>query len=714
MKVKRYIFFKYALFALLIFLLFKCTLNGSSTHFALAFMWALVWCNQNIYILTPLLVAMAIGAMLPFYTVAAFAGAALILCFAFYTHTRLKKRLNFFTLNVYLLASQLPFFLLVSSDTSLVAKLCISIALTQIFFNAVVNFLQPLLIRRVMKKFGTDELISLAVLLAMLASGLSQINIVNINIGALAIYFCILFATFAFKNFAGVTTACIFGIGYLIAGDGSQMLTMFVCFSLVAYSFCKVGKIYTLSACIMLSACLVFFFKIVDGNPYINTSIPTLACILFLLVPTSYLKTVQDVFVPQAKSAQQQLAFYSKTAIQKRLASASDCFMAIERVFKKNVKQTVNVDEAKKVLKAELVSGVCQGCQKFRFCHNAPDVPATLEKVINNSLIRGKATILDIPPALTAKCGNIGEIISSSNELAVKYLKFNALQKNKSVGTEIVCEQMKELSRAVMALSGSMTTKQIFNINLAAQIETALVFANLPITQVICEENADGTLVITTSFKKGVYIDERRLEALVSKTAKHKYAIVQTSDLASDIAEACYVFEACPPYDVVFGLACAPKTGSKISGDTHSFIKMRGGKILLALCDGMGSGASANKISEEAIELTETFYRAGFDSSFILESVNKLLSLGGGEEFVAMDICVLDLFSSGAKFFKLASPESLLAGEKGVDIIEGGALPIGVGGDIDAKIEGRVITAGDMLVLVTDGVRDAFENLNEL
>lgn len=62
-------------------------------------------------------------------------------------------------------------------------------------------------------------------------------------------------------------------------------------------------------------------------------------------------------------------------------------------------------------------------------------------------------------------------------------------------------------------------------------------------------------------------------------------------------------------------------------------MKTDNGKCIVALCDGMGSGSNAEKMSETAIGLVENFYRAGFDSDTILSCVNHLLVGCGNEVF---------------------------------------------------------------------------------
>ena len=160
---------------------------------------------------------------------------------------------------------------------------------------------------------------------------------------------------------------------------------------------------------------------------------------------------------------------------------------------------------------------------------------------------------------------------------------------------------------------------------------------------------------------------------------------------------------------MVFGVASCPKTAGAKSGDTHSFIKLDSSRFMLALCDGMGSGEKAEKISETAIGLVENFFRAGFDGSAALASVNKFLSLNSDEGFSALDIAVVDLDSAKADIIKLSTPATYIKKKDVVRKVDGGGLPLGAVDSVSPSVTTVDLASGDMLVMASDGVADCFE-----
>jgi len=167
-------------------------------------------------------------------------------------------------------------------------------------------------------------------------------------------------------------------------------------------------------------------------------------------------------------------------------------------------------------------------------------------------------------------------------------------------------------------------------------------------------------------------------------------------------------------YDAVFGIAKVKKDGSNISGDTHSVVRISDKKFLVALSDGMGSGEHAENVSSTALSLIESFYKAGLNSTLILNTVNKLLTINTEDSFTALDVSVIDLTDCSADFIKYGSPYGFIVSDNGIRIIEGNSLPLGIVDELKPSVCNAFLNDGDMVVLVTDGVSDAFSSSGEV
>ena len=88
----------------------------------------------------------------------------------------------------------------------------------------------------------------------------------------------------------------------------------------------------------------------------------------------------------------------------------------------------------------------------------------------------------------------------------------------------------------------------------------------------------------------------------------------------------------------------------------------------------------------------------------------SMLSATGGEKFATVDLCLVDLWSGEAAMNKLGACASLLAQGQKIQWIEGAALPLGIIEHVVPMEHRFSLGEGDLLLLMSDGIMDAFEN----
>ena len=136
--------------------------------------------------------------------------------------------------------------------------------------------------------------------------------------------------------------------------------------------------------------------------------------------------------------------------------------------------------------------------------------------------------------------------------------------------------------------------------------------------------------------------------------------------------------------------------------------------MLVALSDGMGSGVDAENVSSTSLSLIESFYKAGLSSPLILNTVNQLLSINTEDTFTALDMSIIDLKTCTADFIKYGAPYGFIVGDEGVRIVEGNSLPLGILNELKPSVCSASLCDGDVVLLVTDGISDAFGSSGEI
>ena len=94
--------------------------------------------------------------------------------------------------------------------------------------------------------------------------------------------------------------------------------------------------------------------------------------------------------------------------------------------------------------------------------------------------------------------------------------------------------------------------------------------------------------------------------------------------------------------------------------------------------------------------------------------MNKVLCFNGEDNFTALDVGVIDLFSGSADFIKIGSPYSFIITKDSVKIVEGSSLPLGILDELHPTVCKTNLSSGDVVVLVSDGISDAFGSSSEL
>ncbi len=154
------------------------------------------------------------------------------------------------------------------------------------------------------------------------------------------------------------------------------------------------------------------------------------------------------------------------------------------------------------------------------------------------------------------------------------------------------------------------------------------------------------------------------------------------------------------------GVGTFIKTGNGISGDNFCTVPLSPTKSALIVCDGMGVGEEAARMSSAALTILEQLLSTGFEPEGAVKALNSILVLRSPEEsFVTIDMAVLNLESDSVRFIKIGAAPTYVIGKDKVEIIKTSSLPAGILNDIDIPVMDSVFK-NQTLVIVTDGVLD--------
>lgn len=161
-------------------------------------------------------------------------------------------------------------------------------------------------------------------------------------------------------------------------------------------------------------------------------------------------------------------------------------------------------------------------------------------------------------------------------------------------------------------------------------------------------------------------------------------------------------------YSMQIGMAKSNKDGENVSGDSSIQVKLKDGKYLIALSDGMGSGPNARKSSQIAVKMLGRLLSNGFDKETSIELINNtILSNTENETYATLDTMILDLYAGNSEYIKNGAAPTFIKNKKNVDIIKSIALPTGILNNVDLVVYDRDLEDNDIIVMCTDGIIDS-------
>ena len=126
----------------------------------------------------------------------------------------------------------------------------------------------------------------------------------------------------------------------------------------------------------------------------------------------------------------------------------------------------------------------------------------------------------------------------------------------------------------------------------------------------------------------------------------------------------------------------------------------------------MGSGKDAYIKSNNTITLLKKLLKSGVSPDKAIESVNASMEMLKEEiGFSTIDLCSISLESGVAKFYKCGAYGGYILRNKKLIKINGGGYPAGLTEKITFSYSGASLEDGDFIVIMSDGVAGACEQI---
>jgi stage II sporulation protein E len=708
-KIRLQIFLKYLTYFLIMLTLARANID-SLRPFAWGLYVALVFFGQNALIVSLLYFGASAIIEPTINSLISAVCIVLVMLIASIIHLKAKKPMTLPLLFLYAFLGQGGYLYVCFSVGYNALNAVLNLMFGMVFLYACVTVCHSVIVRGLKYRLNKNDLACLAFFIVALFNGLASFDFVSDAV--VRAVFCLTMLIIVYS--VGAAPACGYavfcGLGVTLATKDITYAASFVTCALTAGLFTEISKIMTAVAPIFTDIVFGLYFNSYFNYGFVSVLALAAGGVCFFFLPNSALARIRELFVgANTTLAARNIVNRGREQLYKRLKNLSRIFSDMDRIFRTSVRGNIPLDKTIDVMADEIPLRLCSSCPNYPRCYEyKEDIIMSFKDMLAPALKKGRATIIDMPTYLTSRCEKVNALLNLVNDMIENYKKDNLVIENLDISRVLVAEQLGGISKMMLSVAEETRQGVLFDLNKERALLEELTYNDIICQEAILSQEKLGCMSAELVLMSGSY-DPESVTRIASKVLNKKMGIISEEN-ASDSNWNIITLKTAPPYDVIFGAACAPKAGNAISGDRHSFEKISDDKFLMALCDGMGAGQSAERLSNTALALIENFYKAGFDNMTILSSVNKFLAYTDDESFSALDICIINLRECACDMIKLGAPYGILKNGPDSEIIEGASLPMGILEESKPTVFRKLLKANDMIILSTDGVTDVFKD----
>ncbi|KUP04586.1 stage II sporulation protein E [Bacillus coahuilensis p1.1.43] len=581
--------------------------------------------------------------------------------------------------------------------------------LTLIFMQSI-----PLLsIKKTKKSLKTEEVVSLVILLSSVLTGTIGWSMYDLSVEhILSRYLVILFAFVAGAT-VGSTVGVVTGLIFSLANVTSLYQLSLLAFAGLLGGLMKEGKKLGVASGLMIATLLMAMYGDSSGNILPTLIESGVAALLLFLTPTFLTQNLAKHIPGTAENYQEQHQYLSKIrdVTSSRVAQFGTVFQALAKSFDQLEHGKDELEEEREIdfLLSNVTEKTCQTCFKKEHCwvRNFDETYNVMKDVIHEYENGPVPLTPKLHKDLKAKCSRSQQVLQAISKELTFYQANIKLKQQVKESRKLVSEQLKGVSEVMNDFAQEIQKEQENHYALEEEILHNFSTFGVDVERVeiysLDKGNVDIEVTIPYTDQHGM--GEKLVAPMLSEILGETIIISKIEKTEFATGPTRYIFGSAQNFKITTGVANAAKDGGLISGDSYSMIELGAGKYAVAISDGMGNGERAHSESNETLRLLQQILQSGIKEKVAIKSVNSILSLRTTDEiFSTLDLAIIDLHDASSRFLKVgSSPSFIKRGSKMVKV-ESGNLPMGIFYEFDVEIVSEQLKAGDILVMMSDGI----------
>lgn len=692
-------------YVIAIILMILCQLASAVSGYrgyALPLLAALIYCRFNIGIVSACYLAICLIADHSLFGIFYAVAPVVIFLIAKWLHYLFAKPMRLGAVVLYSALSVLP---LVFLDFNVTVRIEF---IVYIISQVVVSLLFCIIcyavcVRGIGRRLSVDEKVAGFAFIAIVGSGAYALNIYGFNFYYLILGLALVYL---YRNFSlpqGIVIICALALGGGLQEGSLAIVGGVALIFLTAYVF-AVNRWVAGVAGVMMHVICGLYFGVFKGTYWLNLLGFAIGVIIATIPGDKLFAKLLSFKSADGRQSAKEYVNTAKRDIAGRINTVSGVFSEMSQVYSQNAVTYVPPMQAAPSLAQDVLVKTCGNCINREYCQKmmGMELSQAIEGIVRTALTSGKVTIDDLPTVISSKCIQLPALLATCNQTALSYDVRYTSGRELQVDQNLIASQLMGVSEFLSDLGEEIKSAVNTDDRLDERIIEELGYNNIVCSDVMSiVKNGSHTISVIVREKDR---EKKCLVQILSKLTNCNMVVKDEKKIVD--GRYCMSFVSMPKYSVSYAIAGCTKPDSSASGDTYTVTKLRHDKVLIALCDGMGSGEEAREGSQRALNMVSSYYKAGFDGVNSLKLINRLLAVISKDSFNALDMCVVDLELGTADFIKQGGVQSIIKRLDGIQVIDSNALPLGIVEEATPQVKRQMLSVGEMVVMFSDGIMD--------
>lgn len=598
--------------------------------------------------------------------------------------------------------------------------------LTYIFYKIFVNSIPVIQDISAKKAFTIEEVIGASLLVSIAISSLHHINIYGVNVSNILSILLVLVLGWKNGVLVGATTGLTIGVVLAIIGVGeNSLIATYALSGMIAGILNRFGRIGVIVGFAIGSGILIYTTSAnIQTGVYIKELL--IAAIVLLLMPKNIEINITEM-VSKTKLLPVTMGNILSAGRQTiyKLNSVSEAISEMAKSYQEAAativdEETDNIKRNKKIFINDMLTNLETISDNILYDDLIDDENGMLDEIFEILLQKEEITREDLikvfenhnsyiigaeeDNASKAMENSIFQIVKNIN-YTYKISKINFVWQQKAVAEKKnMSDKLNIVSKVISNLADDMDLKGQEKQANCEEIRILAKQKEIDIENIEMNKQANGKNLIKIEIEQWDNNKINILENILSKILNDKIIYIGKQKKQLN-------FESEDKFKLDIGISRTTKNNSEVSGDTSIQTKLKDGKYLFAISDGMGSGQIARNSSRRVINMLEKLLTSGFEKDTSLELVNTAMTASTDDDMYAtLDAMILDMYSGNVEFIKNGACPTYIKTKEGVQLIKEASIPVGMSNSIKSVTYDKDIEQGDIIVMCTDGIIESGED----